>query len=183
MNFKHEGYHNVNCISKRLGYRNNRGTRRGGYIPEFLLVKGVRLVGGGWARHKRPTQDATKVSPYSPMDRTQGFGSPSTIGILQGGTRSLYNDLWGTHPQLNRGLPNLPRSFTTRKFRGTTNRLGYTMHPRGTSSREHNAPKSNKLLNFNPTNLHGEHNPMQQMQKARTHHVVKFFSPKSNQRN
>ena len=68
------------------------------------LVKGVRLVGGVWARHKKPTQDATKASP-------QGLGSPSTIGILQGGIWSLYNDLWGTHPQLNRGLPNLPRSF------------------------------------------------------------------------
>ena len=53
---------------------------------------------------------------------------------------------WGTHPQLNRGLPNLARSFTTRSLRDTTNRLGYTMHPRGTSSWEHNAPKSNKLL-------------------------------------
>ena len=37
--FKHEGYHNVKCISK------NRGARRRGCIPEFLLVKGVRLVG------------------------------------------------------------------------------------------------------------------------------------------
>ena len=43
--FKHEGYHNVKCISKKLGYRNNRGTRRRGCIPEFLLVKVVRLVG------------------------------------------------------------------------------------------------------------------------------------------
>ena len=53
---------------------------------------------------------------------------------------------WGTHPQLNRGLPNLTRSFTTRSLRDTTNHLGYTMQPRGTSSWEHNAPKSNKLL-------------------------------------
>ena len=98
------------------------------------------------------------------MNRTQGFGSPSTIGILQGRIRSLYNDLWGTHPQLNRGLSNLPRSFTTRSLYDTTNRLGYTMHPRGTSSWEHNAPKSNKLLNVNPTNLRGESKPMQLMQ-------------------
>ena len=55
---------------------------------------------------------------------------------------------WGTHPQLNWGLPNLARSFTTRMLRDTTNRLGYTMHPRGTNSWEHNAPKSNKLLNL-----------------------------------
>ena len=43
--FKHEGYQNVKCISKRLGYRNNRGTRRRGCIPEFLLLRGVCLVG------------------------------------------------------------------------------------------------------------------------------------------
>ena len=90
---------------------------------------------------------------------------------------------WGTHPQPNWGLLKLPRSVTTRTLRGTTNRLGYTMHPRGTSSWEHNASKSNKLLNVNPMNHHGEHNPMQLMQKARTHQVVKFFSPKSNQSN
>ena len=76
------------------------------------------------------------------------FGSPPTIGILQGGFRSPLQLSWGTHPQLNWGLPNSCRSFTTRSLRGTSNRLGYTMHPRGTSSWEHNAPKSNKLLNF-----------------------------------
>ena len=43
--FKHEGYHNVKCISKRLGYRNNRGTRRQRCIPECLLFRGVCLVG------------------------------------------------------------------------------------------------------------------------------------------
>ena len=37
--FKHEGYHNVKCISKELGYRNNRSTRRRGSIPEFLLER------------------------------------------------------------------------------------------------------------------------------------------------
>ena len=30
------------------------------------------------------------------MNRTQGFGSPSTIGILQGGIRSPYN-VFGAH--------------------------------------------------------------------------------------
>ena len=46
------------CISKELGYRNNRGTRRRWCIPEFLLFWGVRLVGGVWVsnsrRHKWP---------------------------------------------------------------------------------------------------------------------------------
>ena len=37
-NFKYEGYHKVKCISKELGYRNNRGTRRRGCIPEFHRV-------------------------------------------------------------------------------------------------------------------------------------------------
>ena len=46
------------CISKELGYRNNRGTWRRWCIPEFLLLRGVRLVGGVWVsnsrRHKWP---------------------------------------------------------------------------------------------------------------------------------
>ena len=32
------------------------------------------------------------------------------------------------------------------ELRVTTNRLGYTIHPRGTNSQEHNAPKNNKLF-------------------------------------
>ena len=42
--FKHEGYHRVKCISKELGYRNNRGTRRHEKIPVVpFLCKKVRL--------------------------------------------------------------------------------------------------------------------------------------------
>ena len=52
-NFKHEGYHKVKCISKELGYRNNRGMRRRRCIPEFLLFRGVRLVGGVWVSKSR----------------------------------------------------------------------------------------------------------------------------------
>ena len=58
---------------------------------------------------------------------------------------------WGTHPQLNRGLPNLARSFTTRSLRGTTNHLGYTMHPRGTSSWYTMHPR---VINFSTFNFH-----------------------------
>ena len=89
-----------------------------------------------------------KASPYFPMNFT-----PRVRFTFHYRNHSRRNPeplqrSWGTHPQLNRGLPNLARSFTTRSLRGTTNRLGYTMHPRGTSSWEHNAPKSNKLLEF-----------------------------------
>ena len=37
-NFKHEGYHKVNCISKELGYRNTarRHERHENDFPQFL---------------------------------------------------------------------------------------------------------------------------------------------------
>ena len=65
--FKHEGYHNVKCISKKLGYRNNRGTRRRECIPEFLLFRGVRWR--GLSHHKGRSQ-LHKGSPYYPMNCT-----------------------------------------------------------------------------------------------------------------
>ena len=54
----------------------------------------------------------------------------------------------GHTPTTKLGAPKFSRSFTTRSLRDTSNRLGYTMHPRGTNSWEHNAPKSNKLFNL-----------------------------------
>ena len=103
--FKHEGYHNVKCISKELGYRNNRGTRRWGCIPEFLHLRGVRLVGEVWGTTKVDL-NATKAHPILRWTAPQRFGSPSTIGFLQGGNRSLYNNDRGHNPQLDWGLPN-----------------------------------------------------------------------------
>ena len=90
---------------------------------------------------------------------------------------------WGTHLQLNRGLPNLARSFTTRSLRDTTNRLGYTMHPRGKALGNTMHPRVTSFSNFNPTYHRGELKPMHQRQKARSHKVVKSFTPKSHQSN
>ena len=81
------------------------------------------------------------------MNRTQGFGSPSTIGILRGGIRSLYNFI-GAHTHNSIGGSQILSKLHNLKSSRHSNRLGYTMHPRGTSSWEHNAPKSNKLLNL-----------------------------------
>jgi hypothetical protein len=33
-NFKHEGYHKLRCISKELGYKNNRGDTETMMYPE-----------------------------------------------------------------------------------------------------------------------------------------------------
>ena len=131
--FKHEGYHNVKCISKELGYRNNRGTRRRWCIPEFVLLRGVRLVGEVWGTTKVDL-NATKAHPILRWTAPQRFGSPSTIGILQGGIRSLYNNNLRHNPQLDSGLPN-----------------GYKWPPKvSTTTRASRVqrPKSNKFTSF-----------------------------------
>ena len=147
---------------------------------EFLLVKGVRLVGGVSARHKRPTQDATKASPYSPMNRTEGFGSPSTNGILQGRFQSPLQLFLGHTPKTQLGAPKLCRSFTTRSLRGTSKpsrvhnapkrqqALGNTMHPRVTSSQ----PSIPRITVGSTTRCN-------KCKRERSHQVVKSFTPKS----
>ena len=68
------------------------------------------------------------------MNLTQGIGSPSTIGILQDGIRSLYNDL-GHTPTTQLGAPKpcskLHNSKSSRHHQ---------------PSRVHNAPKRHKLF-------------------------------------
>ena len=103
--FKHECYHKVKCISKEIGYMNNRGTRRRWCIPEFLLFRGVRLVGEVWATTTGRSQCHKGFTFFSDELHHKRFGSPSTIGILRGGIRSLYNNNPGHNPQLNWGLP------------------------------------------------------------------------------
>ena len=94
-------------------------TRRQGCIPEFLLFRGVRLVGGC----EFQTQTPQMASPYSPMNLAQKLGSPSTIGILQGGIRSPYNKL---EAQPTKGL-RAPKHHEPSRFQ---------------------RPKSKKLTNF-----------------------------------
>ena len=131
--FKHEGYHNVKCVSKELGYKNNRGTRRRGCIPEFLLFRGVRLVGEVWGTTKVDL-NATKAHPILRWTAPQRFGSPSTIGFLQGGNRSLYNNDPGHNPQLDWGFPN---SYNWPQRSSTTTKASRVQRP-----------KSNKFTNF-----------------------------------
>ena len=116
------------------------------------------------------------------MNRTQGFGSPSTIRILQGGIRSPLHRSWGTYPQLNWGLPNRAEASQLEVFAAPPNRLGYTMHPKGTSSWEHNAPKSNKLLELQSHESSWRAQPDATNAVARTQ-VLKSFTLKFPQSN
>ena len=72
--FKHEGYHTVNCISKELGYRNNRGTRRHEMIPVVpSLCKEVRLRWRGVVVTKtKPTPQ--RLTLFSCDPRHKGLG-------------------------------------------------------------------------------------------------------------
>src|SRR4051812_49986706 len=100
-NFKHKAYHNVKCISKELGYRDNRGTRGHRYFTEFLPTWSTSRLERGWYQ----TTNATKGLPYSPVNLTPtGSIHASTIGALVGGNRNLSQG-WGTSPQLNWRLP------------------------------------------------------------------------------
>ena len=60
--------HEVKTINKDRSNR-SESTRRHGYNPEFLLFRGVRLVGEVWATTKVKTQPP-QTSPSSPMNRT-----------------------------------------------------------------------------------------------------------------
>ena len=46
-NFKHDGYHKVKCISKELGYRDNRGTRETMIYPEVHTLASANLCWRG----------------------------------------------------------------------------------------------------------------------------------------
>ena len=116
--FKHDGYHNVKCISKELGYRDNRGTRGRRYFTEFLPTWSTSRLERGWYQ----TTNATKGLPYSPVNLTPtGSIHASTIGALVGGNRNLSQG-WGTSPQLNWRLPtNKLEEFSTTKLEAPSN--------------------------------------------------------------
>ena len=113
------------------------------------------------------------------MNRTQGFGSPSTIGILQGGFRSPLQLFLEHTPTTQLGAPKLvPKLHNSKSSRHLQpsrvhdapkrqQALGNTMHPRVTSF-------STSIFTYHRR----ESNPMQQMQEARTHKVVKYFTLK-----
>ena len=105
-----------------------------------------------------------KSSPYSPMNLTPRVRFTFHYRNPSRRIRSLYNDLGAhTHNPIG-GSQTMPELSQLEVFATPPNRLGYTMHPKDTSSWEHNAPKSNKLTTFTSTNPCGEHKPMHQMQ-------------------
>src|SRR4051812_38376774 len=150
--FKHEGYHNVKCISKELGYRDNRGTRGHRYFTEFLPTWSTSRLEKGWYQ----TTNAAKGLPYSPVNLTPtGSIHASTIGALVGGNRNLSQG-WGTSPQLNWRLP-------TNATKASKNATKATKPSRFPRTQEGQAPMSNSNQI-----LRGELKPMHQMQMART---------------
>src|SRR3954469_14500445 len=149
--FKHEGYHNVKCISKELRYRDNRGTRGRRYFTDFLPTWSTYRLERGWYL----TTYTTKGLPYSLVNLTPtGSIHASTIGALVGGNRNLSQG-WGTYPQLNWRLP-------TNATKGH-NATKATKPSRVPRTQEGQAPMSNSNQI-----LRGEPKPMQQMQMART---------------
>ena len=144
--FKHEGYHNVKCISKELGYRNNRGTRRRGCIPEFLLFRGVRLVGEVWTNTM--VQQPQRFHLLLRWTAPQRFGSPSTIGILRDGNPELFNNDPGHNTQRDWGLPN--------SYKWPHGRLG-SKHPRVTSVQAFNFHESSWRAQTDATKQWQEH--------------------------
>ena len=61
--FKHEGYHTVNCISKELGYRDNRGTRRRRCFTEFLPTWSTSRLERGWYQTTNTTKVVSLILP------------------------------------------------------------------------------------------------------------------------
>ena len=146
-------------------------------LREYVSLEGCELATRGLLKMPQ------KTSPYYPMNLTPRIRFTFHYGNLSRRNLEPLQLSWGTHPQLNQGLPNLVRSFTTRSLRDTSNRLGYTMHARGTSSWKHNAPKSNKLLEFQSDVSPRRAQTYATNAIARPHKVVKSFTPKSNQSN
>ena len=86
------------------------------------------------------------ASPYSPMNLA---GSPSTIGILQGGIRSPYNKL---EAQLTKGS-----GSPKRPQKASTATKGVNRHKRRLGSKDSRITSSRTCTS---TNLRGESNPM-----------------------
>ena len=121
--FKHEGYHNVKCISKKLGYRNNRSTRRRGCIPEFLLEREYVSLERCEAP-QRSISTPQRLTLFSDEPHHKGLVHFPLSVFLRGGIRSLSTTIRGTthkgiggsrtafnnnprhNPQRDWGLPN-----------------------------------------------------------------------------
>ena len=62
-----------NKVKSKEGINQSGSTRRRGCISEFLLVKGVRLVGGVWVSPRRPTQRHKGLTLFSDELRHKGL--------------------------------------------------------------------------------------------------------------
>ena len=171
MDFKHEGYHNVNCISKELGYRNNRGTRRRRCIPEFLLFRGVRLVGGVWVPNSRCHKRAHPILRWTLLKSWFTFHYWFPFGRKS----NPLQQSWGTtHKRIGSTQVDHKRSQLATKGldhkRSQEHRLGS------------NDPRVTRSRTFISTNPRGESKPTHQNAMARTQEVLKSFTLKSQQK-
>jgi hypothetical protein len=99
-NFKHEGYHKVKCISKELGYRNNRGTRRRWFIPKFTLLRVLISVGAVWGCKAPQTPRRPHRILLEPSHQDGGLDPLWDLREVTEPAQSL-----GQSPQLNWRLP------------------------------------------------------------------------------
>ena len=115
-NFKHEGYHKVKCISKELGYRDNRGMRRRRCIPKFTLLRVLLSVGAVW-RHNAPQMPRRlTVSPraFPPKGKPSiHYGTLRVITEPVQAWGNLYNLIGGSQHNLpqrpHKGLGQSPQ--------------------------------------------------------------------------
>ena len=105
-NIKHEGYHKVKCISKELGYRDNRGTRRRRCIPKFTLLRVLLSVGAVW-RHKAPQ------TPWRPhrilLEPSHQKGSPWSTMEPWGWSPNPHKAWGNLHNLIGGSQHNLPQ--------------------------------------------------------------------------
>ena len=133
------------CTSKEFGNRNNRDKWRQRFYPKFHCPKETnpRSERCGAPRHSNARTCSPILLAYIP----RGKHPPTSEVFFRVLTKSVQIVRVYLHNYIG-GSRSLSEASQLEELCGTTNRLGCIMHPRGTSSQEHNTPKSNKLLNF-----------------------------------
>ena len=105
------------------------------------------------------------ASPYSPMNLAHKLGSPSTIGILQGGIRSLYNN-HEAQPTKGLGAPKWSQKASTAT-------KGVNRHKRRLRSKE---PRVTSSRTFTSTKPRGENKPMHKSKGKNTRSAQVLYS-------
>ena len=136
-NFKLDGYHKVNCISKEIGYRNNRDTWRRWFIPKFTMEANLRSRGVDHNDSKLPMAHLILLVPSPMRSATIHYGK------FEGGHRSHTRLGWS--PQFNWRLPTisceLPKLWDSNKVPKASKAPTQQQQP----SRALQVPKRNKL--------------------------------------